>query len=243
MKDCFVFVVVMGLSLSAFSCKNQESVPLDLPEEPNTPPIDCPLLKQGIEHHDMKPFETTEKYIKFLEREDRAQWQKPDVVVKALGLDGLETISDVGAGSGYFTFRLAQAVPNGRVFAIDVEPEMLRHIHHKAMGEGIKNIEVVAATFDDPRVSASSDLVFICDVLHHVKDREQWLGKIFTVLRPKARVAILEFKEGKLPAGPPESLKIPKQDIIALFEKVGFKMAEDKSGLIPYQHFLIFEKP
>ena len=78
------------------------------------PPIECPLRKAGIDKTKLKPFEEVEKYIKFLERPDRAKWQKPEAVVQALGLKGTETVVDLGSGSGYFTFRLSKAVPKGR---------------------------------------------------------------------------------------------------------------------------------
>jgi hypothetical protein len=94
-------------------------------------PIDCPLRKQGIDPSLMRPFEEVENYIAFLERPDRARWQKPDEVVSALGLTGGETVIDLGAGSGYFAFRLAEALPRGKVIAADIEPEMIRHVHHK----------------------------------------------------------------------------------------------------------------
>ena len=74
------------------------------------PPIECPLRKAGIDKTKLKPFEEVGDYISFLEREDRAIWQQPDAVVEALGLAGDEVVADVGAGSGYFTFRLAQVV-------------------------------------------------------------------------------------------------------------------------------------
>ncbi len=218
----------------------QEARPV---QDHENPPIDCPLRKAGIEPHHMKPFESTEKYIAFLEREDRAGWQKPDAIVKALRLRGTETVSDVGAGSGYFTFRFARALPHGNVRAIDIEPEMIRHVHHKAMSDGMTNIEVVLATADDSKVSADSDLVFICDVLHHVDEREKWLERIHETIGSSARIALIEFKEGELPAGPPESMKIPKNEIVALLEKAGFRLVEDHSELLPYQHFLVFGKP
>ena len=75
------------------------------------PPIECPLRKAGIDKSKLKPFEEVEKYVKFLERADRAKWQKPETVVKALGLNGTETVVDLGSGSGYFTFRLSKALP------------------------------------------------------------------------------------------------------------------------------------
>jgi 2-polyprenyl-3-methyl-5-hydroxy-6-metoxy-1,4-benzoquinol methylase len=210
---------------------------------PAHPPIDCPLRKQGIDPGRVKPFEDTAKYIAFLERPDRAAWQKPDAVVAALGLTGQEIIADVGAGSGYFAFRLARALPRGKVIALDVEPEMIRHIHHQVMTRGVHNLTTAFATPDDPSVPAETDLVFMCDVLHHVADRPAWLGKLSAEMKPGARLALIEFKEGKLPEGPPESVKLPRAQLIALATRAGLILDGEKPDLLPYQNFLTFRKP
>jgi ubiquinone/menaquinone biosynthesis C-methylase UbiE len=207
------------------------------------PSIDCPLRKQGIKPHDLKPFEDTQKYIDFLERGDRAIWQKPDAVIQELHLLGAEKIADVGAGSGYFTFRFARALPEGKVYAIDIEPEMLRHIHHKAMTEGVNNVEVIKSTPDDPKVPAGVELVFVCDVIHHLKEQELWLKKLATQMKKGAHLVVIEFKEGDLPEGPPAAVKIPKKKLIAMITKNNFKLEMEKSDFLPYQEFLIFIKP
>ena len=207
------------------------------------PPIDCPLRKKGINPHDLKPFEDTQKYIDFLERGDRAIWQKPDAVIQELHLSGTEKIADVGAGSGYFTFRFARALPKGKVYAIDIEPEMLRHIHHKALTEGVNNIEVIKSTPEDPKVPADVDLVFVCDVIHHVKNKKMWLQQLSRQMKRGAHVVVIEFKEGDLPEGPPASVKIPKKKLIALITENNFKLETEKSDFLPYQGFLIFIKP
>ncbi|MGO8749255.1 MAG: class I SAM-dependent methyltransferase [Thermoguttaceae bacterium] len=207
------------------------------------PPIDCPLHKAGIDPTKLKAVEEVEKYIAFLERPDRAKWQKPDDVVKALGLGGSETVVDLGAGSGYFTFRFTKALPRGKVIASDTQPEMIRHIHQKAMSDGISNIEPRIAKPEDPGVSKNADLVFVCDVLHHIPNRAEWLMKLHAQMPSGARLAVIEFKSGKLPEGPPESIKIPKDDLIALVKKVGFTFKEDRANLLPYQEFLVFVKP
>jgi hypothetical protein len=93
------------------------------------PAIDCPLAKHGIHPGDLHPFKDVEKYVGFLERPELAKWQKPDAIVAELGLSGNETVVDVGAGSGYFSFRLARALPRGNVIATDIQPEMVRHMH------------------------------------------------------------------------------------------------------------------
>jgi ubiquinone/menaquinone biosynthesis C-methylase UbiE len=152
-------------------------------------------------------------------------------------------VVDVGAGSGYFTFRFAKALPKGRVVATDIDPEMIRHIHHKVLIEGVVNVEAVLADPKDPRVDPRADVVFVADVLHHVDGREAWLAKIFSEMKAGARLVLIEFKEGKLPQGPPESVKIPKAQLTAMVRTAGFVSRADDPRLLPYQTFLVFEKP
>ncbi|HEX7671215.1 MAG TPA: class I SAM-dependent methyltransferase, partial [Polyangiaceae bacterium] len=220
----------------------QGSTPPGVHESANLP-IDCPLHKQGVSTGALRPFAETEKYIEFLERSDRARWQKPDEVVAALHLEGTETLADVGAGSGYFTFRFAKALPRGKVIASDVDAEMVRHVHHKVLSDGIANVQVVLADPKDPGVSPAADVVFVCDVIHHVQGREAWLQKMFTEMKPGAKLAVIEFKEGKLPEGPPETVKIPKAKLSAMLRDVGFVLKSDAPELLPYQTFLVFQKP
>ncbi len=210
--------------------------------DPAHPPIDCPLRKAGVDPHNLTPFEDTQKYIAFLEREDRAVWQKPDTLVDSLELSGSEVVADLGTGSGYFAFRFAKSLPKGKVVAIDVEPEMVRHVHHKAMTSGVENVEVVIAKPDDPSIPKGVDMVFVCDVLHHVEDRPGWLKKLSGQIGEKTKVVLVEFKEGSLPQGPPSSLKIDKNKIVALMKGAGLDLREEKKNLLPYQYVLIFSK-
>lgn len=208
----------------------------------SVPPIDCPLRAQGVATHEMRPFAEVEEYIAFLDRSDRALWQRPDDVIRALDLSGDESVTDVGAGSGYFSFRLAAALPRGDVRAIDIEPEMIRHIHHRVLAEGIPNLEVALTTPLDPGVDEGADLVFVCDVLHHVENRRDWLKRLYAEMRPGARLVLIEFKEGDLPQGPPENLKLPRSELLALVREAGFQLSAEIDDLLPYQYFLFFLK-
>ena len=212
-------------------------------EQPAQPPIDCPLAKHGIHPGDLHPFKDAEKYIAYLERPDRAKWQKPEAIVAALGLAGNETVVDVGAGSGYFSFRLARALPRGTVIATDIQPEMVRHIHHKAMSEKIQNLRAVLGEVDEPGIPPEADLVFVCDVLHHVPNQPVWLGKVAHAMKSGARLALVEFKEGKLPQGPPEHLKLSRAKQLELAKNAGLVLDQEKPKLLPYQTFLVFRKP
>jgi 2-polyprenyl-3-methyl-5-hydroxy-6-metoxy-1,4-benzoquinol methylase len=211
--------------------------------DPAHPSIDCPLHKLSVDPTHLRPFDEVEKYIAFLEKPERAIWQKPDEVIGSLGLKGTETLVDVGAGSGYFAFRFARALHQGKVIAVDTEAEMIRHIHHKVVSEGIKNVQAVLTKPDDPEISQAADWVFICDVLHHVPDRAAWLGRIAKKMKPGARLALIEFKEGKLPEGPPEGAKIPRAQLISLADKAGLTFEGEKQKLLPYQVLLVFRKP
>ncbi len=207
---------------------------------PVHPPIDCPLRKQGIDPTHMRPFEDVEKYIAFLERPDRAAWQKPEDVIAALKLQGTETVMDLGCGSGYFAFRFAEALPKGVVIAADIEPEMIRHIHHKAMTKSVRNIEAKVIQPTHPKVPDGVDLVFVCDVLHHVSDRPAWLAKITKAMGSGSKLVLIEFKEGDLPEGPPESLKISRDKLVALVTDAGLVLDSERADLLPYQTFLVF---
>src|SRR6185369_50880 len=131
---CFRFALLVSLVVAGSSTAGWAAgpeAPAPSAHDPANPPIDCPLHQKGVEAGALRPFAETEKYIEFLERPDRAAWQKPDEVTAALHLSGSETLVDVGAGSGYFTFRFAKALPHGKVIATDIDPEMIRHVHHK----------------------------------------------------------------------------------------------------------------
>lgn len=222
-------------SLFAFCCDSDS-------KSTTTVPIECPLRKQGINVHNMKPFEDSKKYIEFLERKDRAIWQKPDEIVSSLNLKGTETLVDLGAGSGYFSFRFSKVLPKGKVIAIDTDPEMIRYIHHRTMAAGIKNIGVILASYSDPKIPEKTDIVFICDVLHHVSKRAEWLAKLSSEMTKGSKLVLIEFKEGNLPEGPPENIKISGTEMISLVCNAGFKLIKENSTLLPYQNYFIFGK-
>ncbi|HOX43942.1 MAG TPA: class I SAM-dependent methyltransferase [Myxococcota bacterium] len=238
--------LALALAILCLGCAREPAdaeIPAKAGHDPAHPPIDCPLARAGVDPNHLRPFADVEKYIAFLERTDRAIWQKPDEVIAALGLQGTETIVDLGAGSGYFSFRLARAVPAGKVVAADTEPEMIRHLHHKLVADGVPNLEAALIQPDDPGIPGDADLVFVCDVLHHVADRGAWLGKLFARMKPGARLVLIEFKEGALPEGPPESVKIPRATLVELVRKAGLELVAERAELLPYQTFLLFRRP
>jgi len=191
-------------------------------------------------HH---PPETTSQYIKSLEDPERDSWQQPDQVIQSLGLHQGDEVADLGAGSGYFTVRLAREVgPSGKVYAVDVDQQMLDYIERRAEEEKLDNIQTILADPNDPKLgSASVDLIFICDVLHHISNRGEYYPKLFRALRLGGRLVNIDFQKRKLPVGPPEEMKIDKKDCIKEIEAGGFDFVKEFE-FPKYQYFLLFEK-
>ena len=193
--------------------------------------------------HQHHPAESAEEYIKVLEDPSRDEWQKPDLVVDSLGLRLGDEVADLGAGSGYFTIRLARVVGStGKVYAVDIDPKLLEYIDHRAKEEQLDNIQTILADPNDPKLGSNSvDLIFICDVLHHINDRGKYYPLLSRELRPGGRLVNIDFQKRKLPVGPPEEMKIDKKDMIKEVEPQGFQVARE-FDFLKYQYFLIFER-
>ena len=220
----------------------QHEHPVGMVHDPSNPPVDCPLRKQGLDPTQMKPFEQMEAYIQFLDREDRKIWQKPQEIVDQMQLKGNERVLDLGAGSGYFSFPIAQKLTSGRLFAADVEPEMIRHIHHHAMLKGIQNIEVKLIDPQTPEIPENIDMIFMCDVMHHIAAPVEWMTGIVKQLPNGAQFHIIEFKQGDIPNGPPENAKIAPEKLLEIAKSSGLKLDHEVKDLLPYQNYYIFKK-
>jgi ubiquinone/menaquinone biosynthesis C-methylase UbiE len=139
--------------------------------------------------------------------------------------------------------RFAQAVgPQGKVYAVDIDPEMLAYIRQRAEGDDIKNIELVLASPHDPKLpSASVDMVFICDTLHHISERSSYFPLLAKALRPGGRLVNIDFYKKPLPLGPPTAMKIDKPVMIEEAKAAGFRVIKD-FDFLPYQYFLVFQR-
>lgn len=126
---------------------------------------------------------------------DRDEWQKPDAVLALLGVGPGDRVADLGAGGGYFTFRLAEAVGgSGRVFAVDVDDDMVEYLADRARELGVENVTAVRGEFEDPKLpDGEIDLLFTCNTYHHIADRSAYFRRVLADLAPNGRVAIVEF--------------------------------------------------
>jgi ubiquinone/menaquinone biosynthesis C-methylase UbiE len=213
-------------------------------------PASAPSSQESHAHH---RFTDTERYVKMWEDPARGEWQKPDEVVSALELSRGDTVADIGAGSGYFSFRIARAVAappsltsvaaDGKVFAVDIEPGMIDYLKKRAIKEKAPNVVAVLADRDDARLAPGSiDLAFICDTWHHIDDRVAYLRRLSAALKPGALIAVVDYQKRPLPLGPPLEAKIDRADVVKEFQKAGFELVREHSFL-PYQYFLVFGKP
>lgn len=128
---------------------------------------------------------------------DRTSWQKPTAVMASLQLDQGDTVADIGAGGGYFTFRLSDEVgPTGKVYAVDVDDDMIAHLKEQVAAEKRGNVEVVRARYDDPMLpKASCDLIFTSNTYHHLDDPTEYFRRARKYLKPGGRIAILDLND------------------------------------------------
>jgi SAM-dependent methyltransferase len=179
----------------------------------------------------------------WLERSEREQEEKPGLALEALGDLTGAAVADIGAGTGYFTVRLAARVgPAGRVYANDLQPEMLRMLDARLQRERIANVTLVQGAIDDPRLPpASLDLVLMVDVYHELSEPQKMLRAIRAALKPAGRLVLLEYRKED-PAVPilfehKMSVAEAKMEV----EAEGFRMQRADERL-PRQHILIFAK-
>ena len=180
-------------------------------------------------------------YIASLDDPARDAYQKPDDVLTALALRPGEVVADIGAGSGYFAVRFARAVgESGRVYAVDISPDMVRHLNRRLRDAGTRNVVTILSDPDDPLLpDASVDRFVIVDTWHHIDDKEKYLGLMKRMLKPGGQVVHIDFQKRDLPVGPPVGMKIAREDLVKQMETAGFRLAAEHTFL-PYQYFLVF---
>src|SRR5512140_137700 len=138
-------------------------------------------------------FAGAEHWAKVFDDPARDAWQKPHEVVQALQLAPDAAVADIGAGTGYFAVRLAHMTPKGRVYAVDIEPDMVKYLGERAQKSGLSNLTPVLAKPDDPQLPSKVDLALMVDVYHHIGAREAYFRKLATMLKPGGTVAIIDF--------------------------------------------------
>ncbi len=178
----------------------------------------------------------------WLERPSREETEQPKKVITSLGLKPTDVVADIGAGTGYFSFRISPMVPQGKVLAVDVQPEMIKVLNGLKKDRKISNVQPVQGTITNPNLpTAAVDLVLMVDTYHEFSHPREMMQAIVKSLKPGGRVVLLEYRG--------EDSNVPIKNVHKMTQdQVRKEMAavqltwKETKDFLPYQHLLIFEK-
>ena len=179
----------------------------------------------------------------WLNRPERIREEMPDDVVANMGLESDHVVADIGAGSGYFSFRIADRVPSGKVLAVDIQPEMLQLIERQKTDTGVANIEGVLGQIDNPNLAPNSiDAAIMVDAYHEFSHPFEMINGIYDALRPGGRIFLLEYRgeDDSVPIRPLH--KMTQEQVVKEMSIFGLEWTETLDFL-PWQHMMIFTKP
>ena len=178
---------------------------------------------------------------------DRDEWNKPDLIMDALGIADGAMVADLGAGGGWFTIRLARRVgPNGTVYAQDIQPQMIEAIKGRVQQEGLSNVHTVLGTDTDPKLPANSfDAVLIVDAYREMDEPgrpevlQALLRNIERALKPQGRLGVVDFLPGDGGPGPEAADRVSPDTVIAAIERAGLTL-QSRDTVPPFQYVLVF---
>lgn len=255
-------LIALAAVLAFFTWKRATSRDLQAPSaSPSPPSVPLPLqptLPSGPDYLITNPSpEGTGKFylgreiakvvghqaIGWLERVARGEEENPARAVELLKLKPDDIVADIGAGSGYYTFLLAQAVPEGKVIAVDIQPEMLQFIDARRRDRQIENIETHQGRIDHVDLPRESlDAALIVDAYHEFSHPWEMMSSITRALRHRGRVYLFEYR-AEDPEVPIKALhKMTEAQAIKEMEAVGLNWVTTHRDL-PWQHLMVFEKP
>jgi predicted methyltransferase len=200
-------------------------------------PMAAPATAQSPHTH-QHSFGDAEKWAQVFDDPKRDAWQKPHEVIQALALKPDAVIADIGSGTGYFSARFAHMVPQGKVYGVDTEPDMVKYLSERAKRERLKNLTAIAAKPGDPRLPEKADVVVLVDVYHHIEGRERYFRQLQKLLKAGGRVAIIDFRMDSTD-GPPASARIAPERVKDEMKRAGYVVAREHDFL-PNQYFLVF---
>ena len=189
------------------------------------------------DHMDHK-FDDPARYARSFDDPSRDAWQMPSRVIDALQLTSGMKVADIGAGTGYFSMRLAK-VPGVSVFAVDIEPKMLEYLERRARTGHAMNVTTVLAGASSPNLPEPVDVILVVDTYHHLPNRPAYFRELRHSLRPGGRVAIVDFRK-EAPDGPPAHFRFTPQQIEDEMKQAGYEL-QASHDFLPRQLFLIFK--
>ncbi len=200
--------------------------------------LGCAVAAHAGEAGHRHRFHDAQQWSGVFDDPKRDAWQKPHEVIQALALQPDAVVADIGAGTGYFAVRLAHRVPQGRVYAVDAEPDMVQHLKRRAEESKLTNVRVVQASAQDAKLPEKADLVLFVDVYHHVEDRVSYFARLRDALKPEGRLAVVDFRLDA-PVGPPRHGRVAPDAVKRELGQAGYVLSAEHDFL-PYQYFLVF---
>jgi SAM-dependent methyltransferase len=185
-------------------------------------------------------FEDAEHWARVFEDPGRDEWQKPTDVLAALAIAKDARVADIGAATGYFPVRIARSHPDAVVYGVDIEPTLIEFLRVRAQRENLSNLHAVLAQPSDPKLPEPVDLVLLVDTYHHIEHRPTYFTNLASALRPRGRVAVIDFRKGSR-IGPPEHHKLAEETVISEMLEAGYQVAE-RHDFLPHQYFLVFTR-
>jgi SAM-dependent methyltransferase len=184
-------------------------------------------------------FDDPERYAQSFDDPARDAWQMPDRVIAALEVSAGQTVADIGAGTGYFTVRLARDAAARIVYAVDIEPAMVDYVRQRSEEAGLGHVVGVVADPDSPNLPAPVDLVLIVNTYHHIPNRVAYFTALREELAPGGRIAIIDPRKGAPGGGPPDEFRFTPQEIGDEVGRAGFELL-DRHDFLPRQSFLVY---
>lgn len=182
------------------------------------------------------------EHLGLLEGPDRDAWQQPEKIMDALGIAEGSAVADLGAGGGWFTIRLARRVgPNGRVYAEDIQRQMIESIARRVSRENLRNVTTILGTASDPRLPAPVDAVLIVGVYNEMAEPVALLRNVAADLKPNGRIGIVDFKHDGLGPGPALDERADPARVIADAAAAGLRLIK-RETFLRYQYMLVFGK-
>ncbi len=212
----------------------------------------CPHVAGAQAQHEQHPphghdagrhmehrFDDPERYAQSFDDPARDAWQMPQRVIAALEVGAGQVVADIGAGTGYFTERLARDTAARTVYAVDIEPLMVDYVRRRAEAAGLGNVVGVVADPASPNLPEAADLVLIVNTYHHIPDRVAYFAALRDGMAPGGRVAIIDPRKGAPGGGPPDEFRFTPEEIGDELGRAGFELLT-RHDFLPRQSFLVY---
>lgn len=238
----YIYLIQLCLFLSLISCnssqtKQKENTQSDTATTDNQPPKDHNQANKHMHKHKF------EDLVKNFESADRANWQKPEEVIKKLGNIKGKTVMDIGSGTGYFSFKLVEA--GAKVIAADVNKKFREFIRQKQKERNVSEdqLRTLKLPYDSPRLASEEvDAVIIVNTYHHIENRKKYFNQVLEGLKSDGKLLVVDFKKEKTPHGPPLKMRLTVQEVKKELQEAGFSQVEIDMQLLPYQYTVLATK-